>query len=390
MRIAILGTRGIPACYGGFETFAEQLSVRLVERGHEVTVYGRSHVIDYKQPEFKGVKIRLLWAPKHKYLETLVHSILSLFDVTLRGQTDVILLCNAANSPFVWIPKLRGIPLATNVDGIERLRAKWNSFGKLWYRLGERCAVWFSPFVISDAEVIREYYQQTYGRDSKVIAYGFDERDHEVARSKAYGQEDWLKTQEVHRQLSISPGQYLLYVSRLEPENNAHVVISAYALAQKQAAKTGISLRPLVIVGDAPYAKEYIQSLKDMAPEGVIFAGYRFGEDYRNLQLGAYLYFQATEVGGTHPALVEALGFANCVLGNGTPENIEVIGGAGKIYPKNDSQALSEMILDLHQRPEEVSLLRKSGFERAESQYRWDIVCDRYEALFKEMCQKKA
>ena len=238
--------------------------------------------------------------------------------------------------------------------------------------------------------MIREYYLSTYGRDSTVIAYGFDERDAQFAEAKAQGNPDWLRLSAVHTELGIQPGNYLLYVSRLEPENNAHVVLEAYKIAQIKAQKQGYSLMPLVIVGDAPYAKEYIQSLKDNAPEGAIFVGYRFGEDYRALQLGAYLYFQATEVGGTHPALVEALGYANCVLANGTPENMEVVGDAGRIYPKNDSHQLATLIEELHAAPELVAELRKKAFTRARERYHWDIVCDRYEALFKNMLQKKA
>ena len=228
MRIAICGTRGIPACYGGFETFAEQLSTRLVARGHEVIVYGRKHVIDYHEPEYRGVKLKLLWAPKHKYLETPVHTLISLADLAWYRRADVVLVCNAANSPFIWLPRLRGIPLVINVDGIERLRAKWNSLGKLWYAFGERFAARFAPQIVSDAEVIRQYYETTYGRASTVIAYGYDESGAESAAGKADGSSAaWLEPAQVHRQLSIEPGKYLLYVSRLEPENNAHVVIEA-------------------------------------------------------------------------------------------------------------------------------------------------------------------
>ncbi len=385
MRVAICGTRGIPACYGGFETFAEQLSTRLAKRGHEVTVYGRSHVIKYAEPEYRGVKIRLHWAPKHKYLETPVHSMISLFDVSWHRRADVILLCNAANSPFLFIPRLRGIPVAINVDGIERMRAKWNSLGRLWYMIGERCAAKFAPHVISDAHVIEEYYRTTYGRDSSVIAYGYDESAKDLAELKASGASiavspDPRIAHPVFADLGIEPGKYLLYVSRLEPENNAHIVSEAYQSLSPEERKI-----PLVIVGDAPYAREYIHSLKEKAGKDVIFAGYRFSDSYRALQLGAYAYVQATEVGGTHPALVEAMGFANCIIANGTPENVEVLGSAGLVYSKNNVAELAGHFRNILSDAKLVASCRRKAFDRAEECYSWELVCDRYEVLLESL-----
>ena len=222
-----------------------------------------------------------------------------------------------------------------NLDGIERKRAKWNWIGRLWYYLGEITSVLFASRMIADADVIRAYYKKTYFRDSAVLPYGFSERPEEVQKKLANPEKlkDIFSVDEkLFSELGIEAGKYLLYVSRLEKENNAHVVIDAYNKLP-DSAKT----MPLLIVGDAPYAKEDIQGLKNMAGKNVIFAGGRFGECYRKLQLGAYLYVQATEVGGTHPALVEAQGYANCVVANKTPENLEVLGEAGLFYEKNDS-----------------------------------------------------
>ena len=184
LKIAICGTRGIPACYGGFETFAEELSTRLVERGHSVRVYGRSHVIDYSESSYKGVEIELLSAPKHKYLETPVHTFKSFLHL-LSNPVDAVLICNGANSPFAWIPRFLGrTPITINVDGIERLRGKWNSLGKLWYLLGEFCSVLFANIMISDAEVIREYYKDRYKKDSVVLRYGYRNVPEESVQSK--------------------------------------------------------------------------------------------------------------------------------------------------------------------------------------------------------------
>lgn len=172
MKIAILGTRGIPGAYGGFETFADEISRRLVKRGHEVIVYGRTSLFTKKVELVGDVKQIRTGTIFQKYLETPVHAITSNIDAR-KLKFDVALICNAANSPFAWI--LSNTPKLINVDGIERKRSKWNSLGKLWYRLGEGCSVLFCDKIIADAKVIAEYYQKTYNRQCEVIPYGFRE-----------------------------------------------------------------------------------------------------------------------------------------------------------------------------------------------------------------------
>ncbi len=153
MRIALLGTRGIPASYGGFETFAEELSIRLAERGHRVTVYCRAK---HTQREYRGVQLRYLPSLRHKYLDTVAHTAISTLDVLFR-RFDVILYCNAANAVFTLWPRLIGTPTALNVDGLERYRKKWNA-GKMWYLASEWMATWCCSAVVTDAETIRDYY----------------------------------------------------------------------------------------------------------------------------------------------------------------------------------------------------------------------------------------
>lgn len=393
LRIAICGTRGIPACYGGFETFAEELSTRLVQRGHSVTVYGRSHVIKYREPFYRGVEIKLIDAPQHKYLETPVHTFRTFREIK-RNQVDVVLLCNAANSPFVWLPRMRGIPVAINVDGIERKRAKWNMIGRLWYRLGELTSVLFASEVIADADVIAEYYANHYRCRSTVIRYGYrKEREGDVLAKAGAGtaglESAGAQCDESDRtlltSLGLEPNRYLLYVSRLEPENNAHVAIAAYNQLPESAKKN----LPLVIVGDAPYAKDYIDSLKAMAGPGVRFVGYQFGRAYTTLELFALMYIQATEVGGTHPALVESMGYANCIIANNTPEHHEVLGEAGVIYEWNSSAALSKEMARLIDNREAVVTHRRLAFERAQQLFDWERICDQYEELLIRVAEKR-
>ena len=213
IKVGILGTRGIPANYGGFETFAEELAVRLVRRGHRVTVYGRSHFVDPKLTAYKGVRLRVLPAIRHKYLETVSHTALSVFSACFRGY-DVCLVCNAANAFLCWLPRLAGQKVVLNVDGIERKRKKWNWAGRTFHRMGESLAVRFPNCFVTDARTTQEYYLGRYGGKSPFIPYG--------------APVDRLESREVLLKLGLEENGYLLFVSRLEPENNAHRVIRAY------------------------------------------------------------------------------------------------------------------------------------------------------------------
>jgi hypothetical protein len=147
MKLAVLGTRGIPASYGGFETFAEELSRRLVERGHAVTVYCRNR---HCEPFYRGVRLRYLPTIRHKYLDTIAHTLLSTLDLLLHRQ-DAALYCNAANALFTLAPRLLGIPVALNVDGLERKRRKWSRPAQSWYRLSEWLATFCPSAVVTDA-----------------------------------------------------------------------------------------------------------------------------------------------------------------------------------------------------------------------------------------------
>ena len=360
MKIAILGIRGIPANYGGFETFAEELSTRLVERGHRVTVYGRSNNIRHPERTYRGVRLAVLPTIATKHLDTPAHTCLSVFHTLGRGY-DVILMCNAANAIFCLLPRLTGTPVALNVDGIERLRKKWGAAARIVYRLSEYLAAWIPSVIVTDAKVIHDYFRTEHAVDSTMIAYGAD-----FERSESTGTLD---------RLGLQPRKYLLYVSRLEPENNAHLVIEAYRRVD-----TGM---PLAIVGDAPYAGAYIERLRNMADDRVLLPGAVYGPGYRELRSHAYAWIQATEVGGTHPALLEAMGAGNCILAKDTPEHREVLGDTGLYF--DDVRDLAALIGSVLVDGARVGELRRRTRERAQALYSWAAVTDRYEAMFNEL-----
>ncbi|HUO84793.1 MAG TPA: glycosyltransferase, partial [Thermoanaerobaculia bacterium] len=277
LRIGIVGTRGIPARYGGFETFAGELGRRLVQRGHRVTVYCRRHLYGDVGSIWEGVERIELPSIRQKYLETVSHTALSAVDA-LHRDFDVALLCNAANAFVLPLLRAARIPVAVNVDGIEQERRKWNLLGRLIYQIGQRWSVAFGSRVVADAEVIAEYYRHRFAAEPLVIPYG--------SEIEGEGEES-----DVLCRFDLEPGKYLLYVSRLEPENNPLEVIEAYHRVETS--------MPLIMVGDAPYSSELIAAIRNAADDRVVLPGALYGAPYRDLQRHAFLYIQATEVGGT-------------------------------------------------------------------------------------------
>lgn len=366
--VALLGSRGIPASYGGYETLMEELAPRLVARGFEVTVYCRAHYTPRELREYRGVHLRVLPTVRTRHLDTPVHTLLSALDALHRPGPpfDAALVVNGANALFVPLLQMAGTPVALHVDGIERQRKKWGRVGRSVYALSERLSCNLPDVLVTDAEVIRDYYRERYGAGSEVILYGVDPRPPEG--------------RDVLDRLDLADRRYFVYVSRFEPENNPHRVVEAYRAA-------GGDL-PLVMVGDAPYQRDFIAGLHAAADRRVLFPGAVYGDGYRQLLSHAAAYVHATEVGGTHPALVEAMGYGNCLLVNDTPENREVAGPEGEAawyFRAGEPASLARLFERVLAEPEAARALGRRAAARAAARYSWDRVADRYADLFRRM-----
>jgi glycosyltransferase involved in cell wall biosynthesis len=255
--------------------------------------------------------------------------------------------------------------VALNVDGIERLRKKWGLAGRAYYQISEYLATIIPNAIVTDARVIQDYYLKKYRKRSAMIAYGTDRVS--------------VETSTALDQLGVQPREYFLYVSRLEPENNAHVVIEAFEQVQTN--------KKLLIVGDAPYARPYIEKLKSTRDPRVRFAGAIYGTGYRELQSHAYAYIQATEVGGTHPALIEAMGARNCAIAKNTPENREVLEDCG-LYFQDARDLTTQIALTLTDHAL-VERFREKAYERARATYSWDAITDTYEKFLRALVARK-
>ncbi len=272
-------------------------------------------------------------------------------------RADAALYCNAANAIFTLWPRLFGIPVALNVDGLERKRKKWNFLARTWYLISERLATFCPNAIVTDAQKIAEYYLDRYGKQSEFIPYGAETGK--------------LESVEALDRLGLERDLYFLYVSRMEPENNALLVRQAF-----EQVDTPLKL---ALIGDAPYAHEYIQRVRDTKDARVLMPGAIYGRGYHELLSHCFAYIHATEVGGTHPALIEAMGRGALVLYLNTPENAEVAAGAGIPFERDELAAKLGLVLAM---PEtERAEWRRRAAGRVAERYGWDSVTDRYERL---------
>jgi glycosyltransferase involved in cell wall biosynthesis len=361
MKIAILGSRGMPARYGGFETLAEEISTRLVKRGHEVTVYCCRPYSETDERMFNGVRRIVLPTIRSKILDKPFYAMLSLLHVVFQ-KVDVVLMLGLSVSFFCFIPRVFGKRVLINTDGLEWQRKKWGNFISFLLEFEEKMAGVMTDLVVTDSKWVKEYYNRKYGKDSVYITYGADVID--------YPPGDVLK------KFGLQKEEYILYVSRFEPENNPLLVREAYD-------EIGKPLMKLVMIGDAPYADNYIRRVKDTKNPNVIFTGCLYGDQYRELLSNAYLYVQATEVGGTHPALLEAMGAGNCVLANDVPEHKEVLQDAGVYYAGRED--LKNKMIFLMNNEKIVNEKKVAAVEVIRGEHSWDKVTAAYEQIFLSM-----
>jgi len=400
MNIALIGTRGVPAQYGGFETCAEELGARLVERGHGVTVYCRKGYYSAEdrrtRREYRGMALAYLPALKSRSLETLSHTLLSLFHC-LEQKFDRLLVFNCANSPLLTVPLVFRKRAALLLDGLEWKRGKWSRLGKAYYRISERVASKLPVALISDSEEIRRYYRERYGRETHYIPYG--------------AQIQTSRESSLIRRLGLEPGEFFLQITRFEPENNPLLTVRAF-----KGLRTN---KKLVLVGGVKYKTAYSDELEfeagltgtpnagrcesatktedgsqfpskretenaaaAIAARDIFMPGFIYDQDLRReLLTNAFAYIHGNEVGGTNPALLEAMAAGGFVISRDVPYNREVLADAG-IYFKKDEEDLRRKMDWALAREGELTPFREKARMIIREKYNWESVTDAYESLF--------
>lgn len=367
-RIAILGHRGIPNSYGGFETLAEEIADRLVGFGASVKVYCRSNYFEKRPTRYKGVDLVYLPTVNYKTLDTPVHSFVSVLHVIFKNTADVVVMVNVGNAPFALLAKLFGKKVVFCVDGLDWQRKKWGKFASWYLKTCSYFAKFVSHAVVTDAQSVQEFYKNTRGTTSTHIPYGTDiETEH-------------MPDTDVLAEYGLIYKKYFIYVARFEPENNPLLVVKAHVASGSQL--------PLVMIGDNRYDQEYVRQIKAAANDKVIFLGYVFGNRYKTLVKNSLAYVRAAEVGGISPAVIEAMGRSVCVIANDKPENREPIADTGLFYHLNVA-AIANHFKQVSEQPEKaIELGRKAG-QRAMVLYSWDTIAYEYFKVIKKVAEPK-
>ncbi|MFP7833507.1 DUF1972 domain-containing protein [Marisediminicola sp. LYQ134] len=359
----MIGTRGVPAAYGGFETAIDEIGRRLVARGHRVTVYCRFAPGEKKRTH-AGMRLVHLPALRVKVAETLSHTALSIVHTLVGRKTDAAFVFNAANSPFLPLLRFRRIPVALHMDGLEWKRGKWGPTGQKYYRLAEQLGVRWADSLIADAQGIADYYRREFDVPTELLTYGAPIIDDPHADRLA--------------ELGLEPGRFSLVVARFEPENHVDVIVEGY--------RKSASTLPLVVVGSAPYAEEYTAKIARLA-EGDdrirLVGGIWDQELLDELYSNAATYIHGHSVGGTNPSLLRAMGAGAAVLAFDVDFNREVLGGHGRFFslPEDVAHEIDTSDSGSGASSDAGARLR----ERARSVYDWDRVTDGYEALARKI-----
>ena len=356
VRIALIGTRGIPAAYSGFETAVEHLSREFTARGHEVTVYCRPHMTE-RRDQHAGARLVHLPTIRNKYLDTLVHTAVSTGHLVTKERPDVAVYFIAGNAPVVPVARLAGVPSILQIDGMDSQRAKWPRTARMIIRQFEHMSAAAATIAVTDSDSVAGLYEQRFGRRLLAIPYGAELPD--------------PGTTEAVDQLGLESGRYILFVGRLVPENNAHMLVDAYA-------RLGTDW-PLVVVGDAPYADDYISRLRASARDDVIFPGYVFGDGYAELVNNCGVMCAPTEVGGTHPVIIEAMAAGAPLVVSDHPPNLEVVGDAADAFSLDaGSTSLAAVLQRMLADDERRRMLAARAQERAQQCFSWGTCAERY------------
>ena len=364
MKISFLGTRGIPSWYGGFEGFLEEISVRLVKKGHKVTVYAHSHLFKKKIKSYKGVNIIYIPCLKGKNTSQFSHSFLSTLHV-LFCKTDIVFFCNPSNGPFGLFLKIFKKKSIINVDGLEWLRPKWGWLAKKYFKFGVKTSILFFDILVTDAEEMKQYYLNNFKKETTQIAYGENIR--------------FSRKPELILKWNLKSNDYCLIVGRLIPDNNGLLIVEEFLKSR--------SKKKLVIVGDVLYKDEYASKVKNMCDDRLVFTGYIKNQDeLAELYHNSFLYFHGHEFGGTNPAMLKALAFGCAICALDTVFNREMLddGKYGVFFNKEES-SLKNQIEKIEKGEIKVMEYKKKSRDRIKENYTWEKITNQYVDLFESL-----
>ena len=367
LKIAIIGSRGYPYVYSGYETLIKELSERLVGRDCEVTVYCHRNLFKEKPALVNGIKLVYIPTIETKSLSQLIHSFLSMCHAVV-SDVDVIFAVNAANGPYGLISKIFRKRTAINVDGLEWLRPKWKGLGAIYFKTAARLSTILFDQIINDSDEMRKVYLNLFKKESVVIAYGATVRKSDNPSLI----QQWL----------ITPKEYYLVVGRMIPDNNADIIVKGFLASN--------STKKMVVVGDVFYKDNYADALKALKDERLVFTGYvNDPHVLAALYHHCYVYVHGHEFGGTNPTMIKAMACGCAILALNTVFNKEMLNNdLYGIYFEKNQEAVRQQINYADQYPKEIKKLRKNSHLGITDKYNWDYITDQYLEVFRRLAEK--
>jgi len=361
LKIAIIGSRGYPYVYSGYETLVKELSERLVKKGHSVRVYCHSSLFNPKPKYVNGIELVYTPSIETKFFSQFINSLFSFIHVCF-SNVDVVLTVNSANGPFGILTKLFRKRTCINVDGLEWLRPKWKGIGSIYFKISSRLSTYFFDKIISDSVEMFKIYREKFKIDSNVIAYG-------STMIK-------INNEEVLKQYKLSKNEYYLIVGRLIPDNNAMIIIEGFLKSD--------SNKKLVIVGDVPYDDFYANSVKNIKSEKIILTGYiNCQKELSQLYKYCFGYIHGHQYGGTNPTMINALDF-NCeILSIDTAFTREMLKSKKAIFFKRETESIIISLLNFENQIDDLTEIN-SNYTLPKI-YDWDEIVNEYENLFESL-----
>ncbi len=364
MKVSILGTRGIPARYGGFETCVQELSTRLVKRGHEVTVYCKDDGRPRNAPDYKGVALKYLPMRRNKYLDYTYYALASTID-SIRSDAEILHFFGCGRVPLTALGRVTGKGVVMTLDGLEWNRPSYPWLARAIMRSYAELAMVFPSATVVDSMTSVRWYHERTRKEPAYIPYGTPgPLQFEDAVLERYG---------------LRAGKYVLFVGRLVEEKGVHTLIDAFKHLNSGDVK-------LAIVGGFPGPSEYVDRIMKEGDERVMFLGYVYGPQLNSLMNSALIYVHPTTLDGTSISLLSALGLGSCIISSDLKENQDVAKDGATYFKQGDVESLTEKLQHLIENSKEVDAIRGRSLTRAKEMPTWDDVTAQYELLYCKAC----
>ena len=361
LNIAMFGHKRIPSREGGIEVVVTELSTRMAALGHSVTCFNRSghHVSglefdEEKLDEYRGVRLKKVWTVDKRGLAAMTASFSAAFHAAF-GRYDVVHIHAEGPAFMCWLPKLLRKRVIVTIHGLDWARAKWGKFASWYIKSGEKNAARYADEIIVLSKGVQEYFQRTYGRATVFIPNG-------VVKAQK------REAEEIRRQWGLEKDSYVLFLGRLVPEKGVHYLIEAW--------KNIHTDKKLVIAGGSSDTQDYMNRLKDLAGDGVIFTGFQQGKILEELYSNAYIYVLPSDLEGMPLSLLEAMSYDNCCVVSDIEECAQVVEDHAVVFERGNIQDLKEKLQGLIDHPEEVMKYQDTASAFICEKYSWDDVVE--------------